>query len=280
MKKIGFIDYYLGEWHADNYPAWISEMNKKIGADFVLKYAYGEIDSLLDGRTSEQWCKQNGVERCFSIRELCEKSDYIMILAPSDPEKHLEYAKEVFKYKKTTYIDKTFAEDYGTAKKIFNLAEECGVRFFSTSALRYADELNDLVNVNGVITSGGGRSLEEYCVHQIEMIVKIIDRLPTRVKLEKQGNSQYIARIDFVDNKKATLLYSDAYPFSVCVEDADGNPIYRSISSDYFKTLIETILRFFLENKEPFDKNQTLSIMKIRENIIKAKDRLGEWIEI
>ena len=23
MKTIGFIDYYLDEWHANNYPAWI-----------------------------------------------------------------------------------------------------------------------------------------------------------------------------------------------------------------------------------------------------------------
>ena len=25
MKKIGFVDYYLSEWHANNYPAWIEE---------------------------------------------------------------------------------------------------------------------------------------------------------------------------------------------------------------------------------------------------------------
>jgi hypothetical protein len=25
MKKIGFIDYFLDEWHAENYPQWIEE---------------------------------------------------------------------------------------------------------------------------------------------------------------------------------------------------------------------------------------------------------------
>ena len=25
MKKIGFIDYYLNEWHADHYPKMIKE---------------------------------------------------------------------------------------------------------------------------------------------------------------------------------------------------------------------------------------------------------------
>ena len=28
MKKIGFIDFYLDEWHANNYPAWIRELRK------------------------------------------------------------------------------------------------------------------------------------------------------------------------------------------------------------------------------------------------------------
>lgn len=35
MKKIGFIDYYLSEWHANNYPAWIKEINP----EFEIAYA-------------------------------------------------------------------------------------------------------------------------------------------------------------------------------------------------------------------------------------------------
>ena len=27
MKKIGFIDYYLDEWHANNYPRMIAEVS-------------------------------------------------------------------------------------------------------------------------------------------------------------------------------------------------------------------------------------------------------------
>ncbi len=26
--KIGFVDYYIDEWHANNYPAWFAEINK------------------------------------------------------------------------------------------------------------------------------------------------------------------------------------------------------------------------------------------------------------
>ena len=36
MKKIGFIDLYLSEWHANEYPAWIRRANEVLNEDFVL----------------------------------------------------------------------------------------------------------------------------------------------------------------------------------------------------------------------------------------------------
>ena len=117
MKTIGFIDYYLSEWHANNYPAWIKEQSDKMGEEIAVKYAWAELEkSPLDGITTEEWCDKFGVFKCETIAELCEKADYILILAPSDPEKHLGYAKEALKFRKRTYIDKTFAPDYKTAK--------------------------------------------------------------------------------------------------------------------------------------------------------------------
>ena len=108
MKKIGFVDYYLSEWHANNYPAWIEKESEKLGYDYKVCYAYGEIDSPIGGISSEEWCKKNNVELCKTIEEICEKSDYLFILAPSNPERHLDLAKKVLPYGKTTYIDKTF----------------------------------------------------------------------------------------------------------------------------------------------------------------------------
>ena len=159
MKKIGFIDYYLDEWHADNYPAWIKSANEALSGDFCLCYAWGEIPSP-QGVTSEQWCSKNGVTLCNSIEEVCEKSDCLFVLAPSDPEKHLGYAEKVLAYKKPTYIDKTFAPDLKTAEKIFAIGEKYSTPFFSTSALRYATELDGIIGSESAIVTGGGRSIE------------------------------------------------------------------------------------------------------------------------
>ena len=145
MKKIGFVDYYISEWHANNYPKWIKEISAELGEDFEVCYAFAEMDiSPVDGVTTDEWCKKMGVERCDIVGELCEKSDFIMILAPSNPEKHLGYCKEAFKYGKLTYVDKTFAPNSEIAEEIFALGERYGTKFFSTSALRYAEELSDI----------------------------------------------------------------------------------------------------------------------------------------
>ena len=142
QKKIGFVDLYISEWHANNYPVWMREIAEKLGYGYEIAYAYAEEDvSPVDGRTTAEWCEQFGVTACATIGELCEKSDCIVILAPSNPEAHLRLAAAVLPYGKRTYIDKTFAPNYEEAAAIFALADQYGTQCFSTSALRYASEL-------------------------------------------------------------------------------------------------------------------------------------------
>lgn len=44
MKNIGFIDFFLDEWHANNYPQWIRENLASLGRDCNLTYAWAEIN--------------------------------------------------------------------------------------------------------------------------------------------------------------------------------------------------------------------------------------------
>mgnify|MGYP002509361428 CR=1 FL=1 len=41
MLKVGFIDYFLDEWHANNYPKFIAQ---QFGDEFKVAYAYAEKD--------------------------------------------------------------------------------------------------------------------------------------------------------------------------------------------------------------------------------------------
>ena len=276
MKKIGFVDYYISEWHANNYPAWIKEICEQTGDDFCVKYAWAEkYVSPYDGRNTDEWCEAFGAEKCDTIAELCEKADYIIVLSPSNPEKHLAYASEVLKYKKNTYIDKTFAPDYKEAKEIFDIAEKNGTKFFSSSALRYGDELDALIGADAVITMGGGSNIDEYIVHQIEMLVKVMATSPKAVRVEKQG-AQYICTVDFGD-KKGTMLFASSFGFKVMAEK-NGNTESKTIGGAFFNSLIADILRFFKTGEPSFDTAQTLDIMKIRGAVVEGKSKLGEWI--
>lgn len=281
MKTIGFVDYYISEWHANNYPIWIKEINENEGKDFCVKYVWAEeYVSPVDGRNTDEWCAEFGAEKCETIDELCEKCDYVLVLAPTNPEKHLGYAKEVLKYKKNTYIDKTFAPDYATAKEIFDIAEKYGTKFFSTSALRYATELDDLVESKNVVAyHGNGTSLEEYVIHQIEMVVKTMALEPEAVRVEKHG-PQYFCKVKFPQDKNAVIAWVPGMPFSIGAQKADGKSCYRSIKSDFFRILLADIIRFYETGEVSFDTKQTLSAIKIRDAIMEGKEKPGEWIAL
>lgn len=281
MKKIGFVDFYISEWHANNYPGWIKETGEKLGLDYEVAYGWAEQDvSPVDGLSTAQWCDKMGVTMCRTVEELCEKSDCIIVLAPSNPETHLSLAQSVLPYGKRTYIDKTFAPDLHTAKKIFALAKEHSVSFFSSSALRYAAELKEFKNADNIIITGGGSNFNEYSIHMVEMAVVLLGDSVKRVKVEAQGEKQRLCRVITQTGKQATLVFAPRYGYSVLGVLPDGSEIHKNIQSDFFQGLIADILRFFDDGKLPFDSKQTLDVMAMRDALLLGEKNDGEWIDL
>ena len=279
MKKIGFVDYYINEWHANNYVGWIKEASEKLGEDFEVKYAFAELDKdPNEGMTTDEWCKKYGVQKCDSIDELCEKSDYIIVLAPSNPETHLRLAEPVLKYGKNTYIDKTFAPDFATANRIFNIAKAHGTKFFSSSALRYAPELENTKGAVFMVTTGGGSNFEEYIIHQTEMIIKTLGTDAKRVKSESIGDGSRTVYVEFTSGKRAEMLYAPDNSFTVDVKFADGKAYTEKVNDGIiFAELIKDMIRFFTDGKTSFDTAETLAVSRVREAAVKSS---GNWIEL
>lgn len=280
MKTIGFIDYFLDEWHANEYPAMIADYNKKFGKDYQLKYAWAEIDHPNGGLTTDLWCQKYGATRCDSIEELCEKSDFVIVLSPSNPEKHPAYAQKVFACKKDAYIDKTFASDYAAAKKMSDLAKENGVKFFTSSALRYADELTEYALSSNVIgVTGGGSNFEEYIIHQVEMVVKCLGVGAKNLTVTKHGDQERV-EIFYNDDRYAHMTYAPYLPFTATVGKQDKLSEFLSINSPFFNNLIADIFRFFQTKTTSFSLDETMEVMKIRETAIKARRLYGESFDI
>ena len=90
MKRVGFIDYYLDEWHANNYP----ELFRKYAGSCEVVCAYGKIDSPLPGGiNTREWGEKYGIAIADSIEEVIERSDCLVVLSPDNPEMHEELSR-------------------------------------------------------------------------------------------------------------------------------------------------------------------------------------------
>ena len=202
MKKIGFIDYYLDEWHANNYPRFIKECTK---GEFEVAYAYAKIDSPLNGMTNKEWAMKQNVELLDTIEEVIDKSDVLIVLSPDNPEMHEELTDLPLKSGKPVYVDKTFAPDKETAIRIFKNAEKHGTPCFSSSALRFASELNDIEKgeIYKIYSEGPG-TYEIYSIHQIEPVVMLMNCRAKRVMgLGDEKHPSII--IEFEDGRYAQI---------------------------------------------------------------------------
>jgi hypothetical protein len=277
--KIGFIDYYLDEWHANNYPRWIKESPaNKSGA--APAFVWGEQNSP-GGVSSAVWSRTYGADLCNSIEEVCDKSECILILAPDNSEKHLEYARRALPFGKPVYIDKTFAPNLAEAEEIFALAERYSAPLCSASALRFASEITEFNgNALSVISAGGGPCFATYAVHQMEMIVKVMGIGAEKVMGLMNGGNKSLA-IRFRDGRRALFNQAtgSSAPFTMSVETREKVE-YRPIESDFFRAFIDNLLIFYETGKPLASKEETLAVIALIDAGETALAEPFHWIEV
>lgn len=276
--KIGFIDYYLDEWHAKNYPEWIHDASN---GEVEVAFAYGMIDSPLPGgMTTAEWCEKYKIIRCFSIEELVEKSDALVVLSPDNCEMHEALCQLPLRSGKLTYVDKTFAPDKATAQRIFAVAEASGTPCYSTSALRFAPEYRE-INPETVLAVNcwGPGDLDTYSIHQLEPLMMLMKASAKRVMLVP-SEGWLTLLIEFIDGRMGTISqFAAGSPFMMNVCCRDGNKVIN-VQSDYFHEFIVELVDFFRTGVVKVPHETTVAIMAVREAGIKAKQHPGEWIAV
>lgn len=279
MKKIGFIDYYLDEWHANNYPKFIKDT---AGDEFEVAYAYAMIDSPKGGLTTDQWCEKYGIQRLNTIDEVVEKSDCIIVLSPDNPEMHWELCQKPLRSGKRVYVDKTFALSKEVAANLVKIAEESGTPFFSTSALRFSDELKDVKRENiAFINSRGPDNFEIYGIHQLEPIVILMGSAVKRIMAI--GSGKYASMvIEFEGGRRAVMSHFGwtgiDFNMIVCYEDGSVKNIPQM--SNFFPNFIKELCDFFRTGEIKAKHDETVAIMGIIEAGHKALKNPGVWVEV
>lgn len=279
MMKIGFIDFFLDEWHANNYPKWIEEQSQILGIDCKVAYAW-EDKAKEGGLNAKQWCEKFGVELLESREEVVEKSDAIVILSPDNAEEHERLSEEALKSGKPVYVDKTFAPDLACAKRMFELAEENGTPLCSSSALRFTRNLDPLKgdeNIGYFAVTGPGM-LGNYAVHQLEMIVSVMGVKGKRVLLTGNDYARQLV-IDYGKNRFASMTQMPALDFAVSATWADGHS-ENIVPIDFFPNFIHDMLKFFNGDKPIAAKEETLHIMAILDAAKEADTKKGTWVKI
>ncbi|MCI8388269.1 MAG: hypothetical protein HFE63_07395 [Clostridiales bacterium] len=282
MKKIGFIDYFLDEWHANNYPAWIAARS---GGEFEVAYAWGDIPSPhAGGRTNEQWAKDMNITLCGSIEEVIEKSDLLVVLSPDNPEQHLRLSELACKSGKPLYIDKTFAPDAEIASKIMKLAEDNNTPCWSSSALRFAYEY-DALKKEGVcgqaikrIQSFGGGEVGMYCIHQLEPIVSLMGTDAKRVISVGTAELPSV-QVEFDGGRIAQVNLIDGAGFSMTIASDKG---FRrvDVAGNFWDAFTDNLIEFFRTGNIPVPHEETITIAAIRAALLKSLAAPYTWIEI
>ena len=281
--KVGFIDYFLDEAHASCIPEYFEKLS---GGEVKVAYAYAKIDAP-NGRTTDQWCADYGVQRCDSIEEVVRLSDALMVLAPDYPETHMELCELPLASGKPCYVDKTFAPDRATAEKIFKYADEHNTPVFSASGLRFSPALDeiDTSDIRGVSSWGpawgGGIGYQIYAIHQIEPVMRLMNAKATKVMIETSAEKWYTMLIKFEDGRFATVqgFVEGFSPFMVNVATGTGTQTVnygKSYNDNYYTQMID----FLRTGDVKVPHQDTIEIIAVLTAGLEALKKPGEWVEV
>lgn len=280
-KKIGFIDYFIDEWHANNYPQMIRQSTK--GDKFEVALAWEEIHP--EGKIKiDEWCKQQGVAKAESIEQVVDECDCIVVLSPDNVERHEDLARLPLMSGKPVYVDKPFAPSLEVAKRMVELARNHNTPLMSSSALRFDSTVQNALSqigdqpANYMATFGPG-TWEIYAIHQIEPIVTIMGTGAKRVMQCGNSNTN-VMLIEYHDNPRAVFNQNPNFPFRFVATYGESGVIVADNMSDFFPRFIEAMLEFFETGEAKAPIEQTLEVTAILEAGTEALKKPGEWVPV
>lgn len=279
MIKVGFIDYYLDEWHAQNAP---THLEKQSNGEVKVCYAYGEIPHPTKGTTSEQWCDKMGIECCSTIDEVIEKADVLMVLAPDNCERKEDLCRKALSSGKPCFVDKPFGTDLASAKRMFEIAEKSGTPCYSCSSLRYAQEYTtvDRKAIKSLVAMSPQNSYDNYILHALEPAMMLMEEPAKRAMAVNHGDDFYSVTLEMASGRYIVINsfnYNSPYMMNISIPTANQ---LIDCSYDFWIYHYKTMVEFFKTGVEPVSHKETLTIAAAREAGKKGMANPGEWIMV
>src|SRR5688500_2117662 len=253
------------------------------GGRVVAAFPGGSPDFELSISRVPGFTKQLGehfdVQMMVSPEAVAEAVDLVFIVS-ADARLHREYFARTVRFRRPTFIDKSFALTSADAREIFGLAREADVPVMSCSALRYSE---NLVSAVGDSSAGavvgcdvfGPMEIQPtqpglfwYGIHSVEVVNRVMGRGCKHVLAESNGRGDAITGV-WDDGRIATVrgLRKSHHRFAATVHrEKDYQFVDLSGGKrSYYAGMIEAILRTLPDGKSDVAPEDTLEIIRVIE---------------
>jgi predicted dehydrogenase len=234
--------------------------------------------------------KEMGVEIVNTIPELLDRVD--MVLHESvDGRIHLQEARQIFKSGKPVFIDKPVAGSLAEAIAIYELAKQHNVRCFSSSSLRFYDDIRELVgnpaagDTLGASTWGpcsyqsGTPDLFFYGIHGVEALFTLMGSGCETVSRTKGPKNDLVTGV-WKDGRIGTyrgIVQGKAESGAVVF---GSKAILQSDKKGGYEPLCREIGKFFRTGVAPVSPEETIEIFAFMEAADESMRQGGQPVSL
>ncbi len=263
------------------------------GARIVAAYKAGSKDiessfSRVD-KYAEELARDWKVEIVPDIATLLTKVDAVL-LESVDGRPHLAQAKAIIAAGKPFFVDKPLASTLEDAVEIARFAKAKGVKWFSSSSLRWAKSLGPLAQpgLKGAVVWGPG-PLEEhhylelgwYAIHASEMLFTLMGKgceTVTRTYAPDQDEISCRWTDGRIGTVRALRPYSE---FGAVVFLKDNKVLQSPAKFEYsYLPLVKEFVAFFQTGKTPVDPEETIEIFAFLDAAQKSREQGGKPVKV
>lgn len=279
--KVGFLDHHLNTSHSMKF---LALLRGSVGQGEIEITGAWESDP-----EQADWCESNGVKRMKDAAEVVAASDAIIVMAPNNPETHLDLARPALEAGKPVFIDKDISGCVKSAQEIARLSERHGAPVMAASGLRFASELDALEDrepapYNAVYARGLGK-WHGYGVHTITMALRLFGSKVLRVIDTGSDEARCVALDDgfrrcIIDVRESENQY-EATPWQVGALVSGRYETATITRFDQFYTnLMQEVVEFFRSGVSPISMDEMIMTVAVEKAADLSLTEGGVWVEL
>jgi hypothetical protein len=260
------------------------------GAKIVAAFKGGSPDIESSAKRVDGYAKELNekyhVEIVPTIGDLCGKVDAIL-LESVDGRKHLEQAKAAIKCGKPMFIDKPLASTLPDALAIAKAAKAANVKWFSSSSLRWAEQMISMRSpANKSVTVWGPGPIDKthyldlswYAIHPMEMLYALMGTGCVEVTRISSDNDVVVGK--WSDGRIGSVQVLRPYGDYGAVAFAEKKVTESGKIKVSYVPMLKEIVKFFQTGVPPVNEDETLELFAFMDAAQKSKEQGGKPVKL